>query len=68
MSEFSTVYPVKLEVKKDPTKKSGYTIYHNQKIGWAGTIKEHFAWYKDKKFAQTRADELMDCYNKKLKV
>ena len=48
---------MKLTVKRHPNKQ-GYTLYHDQPIGWNGTTKKHFGWYKYKSDAVNRKQEL----------
>jgi hypothetical protein len=55
---------VVLTVIKCP-KKRGYSIKHNQPIGWAGTTNYWFAWYKYKSDAIEAAMSLMNSYNRK---
>lgn len=52
-----------LTVHKCPEKR-GYSIFHNQQIGWYGTTANWFGWYKYKSDAIKRACELMKCFNK----
>lgn len=39
-------------------KTRGYTIKHNQPIGWMGTTSEYIGWYRYKKDAINRKKEL----------
>ena len=59
----NTIQPVILRVIQCPDKK-GYSIQHNQRIGWQGTTKKHFAWYKHREDAVRQANGLMTSLNK----
>lgn len=38
----------------------GYTIKHNQPIGWRGTTGQYVGWYRYKRDATNRIKELED--------
>lgn len=48
---------------RDKSMTYGYTIEHNQPIGWAGTTGRTFAWYRFKRDAAQRCVQLMKSYN-----
>lgn len=43
--------------------KPGYTLRHNQLTGFKGISGMEWGWYKTKKSAMARAEELMKCWN-----
>jgi hypothetical protein len=53
-----------LTVGKCPTKK-GYSIFHNQHVGWQGTLSNWMGWYKYKKDAITARDSLQKSFDTK---
>jgi len=59
------INPVKIVVVKSPDKK-GYSLQHNQKKGWSGTIRPDniWAWFKYRTDAEQSAFELNTFYNK----
>jgi hypothetical protein len=54
-----------INVVRSPFKRSGYSLQHNQPVGFKGAIRSDktFGWYKYKEDADKRAKELMKSYN-----
>ena len=64
MSNEKFAKPVQITVIKALSRTYGYNLWHNQPIGWNGTISKHFGWYKLKSDAIKRANELMASFQK----
>ncbi|NJO63168.1 MAG: hypothetical protein HC836_34605 [Richelia sp. RM2_1_2] len=58
-----TKLPVVIQVVPS-SKKKGYSLKHNQQIGWKGIISDTWAWYKFKSDAISAKNELETFYNK----
>ena len=54
---------LELIVKPHPTCKTGFTLFHNQPIGWRGTTQDHVGWFRSKKAAESSRTIIMNSNN-----
>lgn len=50
-------------VIKSESRSSGFSLSHNQSLGFKGVTGRNFGWYRYKKDAIERAKELTKCWN-----
>ncbi len=55
---------IKLTIEKSRCQLGGYTIRHDQPLPFNGIVGHTFGWYKFKRDAIARANELTICWNK----